>query len=88
MRHYRFNISSRRISLITKRNIMYSLENKNYGIKLTLNEPLTSESMVRLRNELKAHLLHNSSNGAQGVVVDMRSPSATNESMSRMMYAL
>jgi hypothetical protein len=44
--------------------------------------------MVRLRNELKAHLLRNSSNGTQGVVVDMRSPSAANESMNRMMYAL
>lgn len=66
---------------------MYAPESKSYGIKLTLREPLTSETMVRLRNELKWHLLQNS-NDTQGIVVDMRSPSKQNESLRRMLYAI
>jgi hypothetical protein len=66
---------------------MYALENKNYGLKLTLHEPLTSEAVLRLRNDLKAHLLR-TTNDAQGIVVDMRSPSAQNESLSRILYTI
>ncbi len=66
---------------------MYALEQKNYGLKLTLSEPLTSEALVRLRNDLKAHLLRSSSD-SQGIVVDMRSPSSPNESLSRVLYAM
>jgi hypothetical protein len=66
---------------------MYALENKSYGLKLTLREPLASDAVLRLRNELKAHLLC-TTNDAQGIVVDMRSPSSPSESLERILYTI
>ncbi len=70
---------------------MYTIEKKQYGVKLTLHKSLNDQEMVTLTNDLKRELRGQSlaqPNEKIGVVVDMQTGSSLDDSIRQMIYVL
>jgi hypothetical protein len=65
--------------------IMYSLERKSYGLKLTLDGEFSDATMETLTSDLK-HALKNAPNEPISVVVDMQASPDT--AVKKLIYIL